>query len=135
MFKTKLRKRPRIEIIPMIDVIFFLLVFFMLFTTFKTTPHGLDIRLPQATTAAQQEDQNITIYISSGGRIFLDEEEKSIPDLAREIRQKQEIAPHLVAIINADQETPYNYVVRVMDVLRDGGIYRISFGAEPLRGD
>ncbi len=136
MFKTRLRRRPRIEIIPMIDVIFFLLVFFMLFTTFKTTPHGLDIQLPQAVTATQQqEDQIVSIYINQHGEIYYDESRVSIGELGGALASRQQEHPNLVSLIQADQQTPYNYVVQVMDLLRELGLYRISFGAEPPSGD
>ncbi len=136
MFKSRLRSRPRIEIIPMIDVIFFLLVFFMLFTTFKTTPHGLDIRLPQAITATQQqEDQIVNIYINDEGDIFFDEAEVTLGELRGALAMERDQNPNLVSLIQADQQTPYSYVVGVMDLLRELDLYRISFAAEPPSGD
>jgi len=136
MFKTKLRRRPRVEIIPMIDVIFFLLVFFMLFTTFKVTPHGLDIRLPQAITATeQQQDEVAEIYVNQHGEIYFKDERVTLGELRIELARHRELNPNLVSLIQADQETPYNYVVQIMDLLRDLDLYRISFGAEPLSGD
>ena len=50
-FRRTQRRKPRIDIVPMVDVMTFLIVFFMLFTTFRTNPAGLDIKLPRAETA------------------------------------------------------------------------------------
>lgn len=135
MFETRLRKRPKIEIIPMVDVIFFLLVFFMLFTTFKTTPSGLDIQLPRAITAAVTEQQNIALFVSEDGDFYLENEQMDRLELRTAINSLQEEYPHLVVIIKADRSTPYNHIVNAMDVLRESGVFRIAFGAEPHRGD
>lgn len=136
MFETKLKKRARVEIIPMIDVIFFLLVFFMLFTTFRSTPHGLDITIPRASTATAQEDAVISIDISKDGNYFVDGQTIDLNFELRDlIAPALERAPHLVVILKADQNTAYKNVVEVMNILREEGVFRIAFGAEPLRGD
>ncbi len=132
-FKSNLRGKPRIDIISMIDVIFFLLVFFMLFTTFKTTPYGLEIKLPQSTTAAKNEDQSISINIDKNGSFIYEDRIVLESELLASIKEKQSSMPHVVAIINADKDTPYSYVVKAIDIVREGGIFRITFGVELKR--
>lgn len=130
-FKSRLNQKPRIDIIPMIDVIFFLLIFFMLFTTFKTNPYGLDIKLPQSSTAAKNEDQSINLEIDKNGNFNFEGVQVSAAEFSLLVRQKQQQIPHIVAVINADQETPYDYVIKAIDIMRESGVFRIAFGVEP----
>ena len=130
-FKTRLKDKPRIDIIPMIDVIFFLLIFFMLFTTFKTTPYGLDIKLPQSTTSTKNEDQSISVNIDKEGNFIFDDVRVSETEFGLIVKQKINLVPHIVAIINADKETPYDYVIQAIDIMRKSGVVRITFGVEP----
>lgn len=130
MFKTRLKKRSNIQIVPMIDVIFFLLIFFMLFTTFRITPEGLDLRLPQATTVTGQEDDSIVIAITKTGETFLDGEPVSKASLQERTQRLIQDNANLVVIIKAHEEVEYRHVVEVMDQVRIVGAYRIALAAD-----
>lgn len=130
MFKTRLKKRSNIQIVPMIDVIFFLLIFFMLFTTFRITPEGLDIQLPQAVTVTGQEEESIEVAINKNGEIFIDGGQVSTLTLREKAQRKVENNPQLIVIIKADEEVPFKRVVEVMDTVRMVGIHRIALAAE-----
>ena len=130
MFKPTLKKKSSINIIPMIDVIFFLLVFFMLFTSFRSTPEGLNMQLPKAVTATEQKSQNVVVNIDQSGNIFFDGKEVSVGQVTNMIKEKSSSTENLTAVINADQETQYKHVVTVMDSLREAGIYKLALAAE-----
>lgn len=130
MYKSTLKKKSSINIIPMIDVIFFLLVFFMLFTTFRTTPTGIDMELPRAVTVSQQKDENIIIDIDRTGKIYYQGEILSATSLQQIATEKFAKNNQIVAIINADQNVMYKHIVAVMDNLRQVGIYRLALAAE-----
>ncbi len=130
MYKSTLKKKSSINIIPMIDVIFFLLVFFMLFTTFRTTPTGIDMELPRAVTVSQQKDENIIIDIDRTGKIYYQGEILSARGLQQIATEKFAKNNQIVAIINADQNVMYKHIVTVMDNLRQVGIYRLALAAE-----
>ena len=130
MYKSTLKKKSSINIIPMIDVIFFLLVFFMLFTTFRTTPTGIDMELPRAVTVSQQKDENIIIDIDRTGKIYYQGEILSATGLQQIATEKFANNNQIVAIINADQNVMYKHIVTVMDNLRQVGIYRLALAAE-----
>ena len=83
MFKTTLKKKSTINIIPMIDVIFFLLVFFMLFTTFKSSPTGIDLQLPRAVTVSQQDSENFIIDLDNNGRLYYQGNQISLSNLTQ----------------------------------------------------
>lgn len=114
----------------MIDVIFFLLVFFMLFTTFRTTPTGIDMELPRAVTVSQQKDENIIIDIDRTGKMYYQGETLSATELQQIASEKFAKNNQIVAIINADQNVVYKHIVSVMDNLRQVGIYRLALAAE-----
>ena len=130
MFKPTLKKKSSINIIPMIDVIFFLLVFFMLFTSFRSTPEGLDMQLPKAVTTTQQSENNIIINVTEEGKYFYQNQNVTLNNLNENIKNEHENLGDLTAIINADEEVKYRYVVDVMDNLRNAGIYKLALAAE-----
>src|SRR5829696_6099398 len=80
-------KRARIEIIPLIDIIFFLLATFVIVSLSMIKNQGIPVRLPTAATAAPQERKSaVTISVSETGQLFLDKEELTQPQLAERLR-------------------------------------------------
>ncbi|TDX53299.1 ExbD/TolR family protein [Orenia marismortui] len=131
MFKSNLKKRPNIQILPMIDVIFFLLVFFMLFTTFKTTPAGLEINLPKAKTVTKQEkDVKLTLNISKDGELYLNKRNIDQESLEFEVSKIIDQSPDAIFIIKADKAVKYEKVIGVMDTVRKVGGYRLALAAQ-----
>ncbi len=131
MFKPTLKKKSSINIIPMIDVIFFLLVFFMLFTSFRSTPEGLDMQLPKAVTTTQQNENDLLVNITKDGNYYYNNENISLNNLTQIVKEEYENSEDVTAIINADEEVQYKHVVEVMDSLRNAGIYKLALAAEP----
>ncbi len=130
MFKPTLKKKSSINIIPMIDVIFFLLVFFMLFTSFRTNPYGIDLQLPKAVTVTQQTEDNLIIDINKSGETFYQGKKLPLGKIVNTVKEKYTNNKNLVVIINADEETRYKYLVSVMDGIRQVGVYKIALAAE-----
>lgn len=130
MFKTKLKSRTRIDIVPMIDVIFFLLVFFMLFTTFKTTPYGFDLKLPKATAVVKTQSDNILVHIADDGQLFLKDKPVTLSELNDQVKNKLEENPQITVVIKADQNAQYKYLIQVMDTVSQAGGSKFSLAAE-----
>ncbi len=130
MFRTTLKKKSSINIIPMIDVIFFLLVFFMLFTTFRTSPQGIDMQLPKAVTATNQNSQNFIVEIDEQGNYFYNGESLQLNQIIAEAEVRDQENDDLTVIISADKATRYENVVSLMDGMRNAGIYRLALAAE-----
>ena len=104
-------KKARIEIIPMIDTIFFLLVFFMISTLSMAHYRGLPVNLPKAASGKQPPTVSISLTVTKEGRLFVNRQEvekKSLPDLLRQQLAKN---PELLVIINADHGTQHGEVV------------------------
>lgn len=130
MFKPTHKKKPSINIIPMIDVIFFLLVFFMLFTSFRTNPYGIEMQLPKAVTVTEQKSENMVIDINNKGNFYYEGKKLPLSEIKSIARNKYKKNKGLTVIINADKTTQYKYIVSVMDNIRQVGIYNLALAAE-----
>lgn len=131
LVKRPARRKPNIQIVPLIDVIFFILVFFMLFTTFRTQPAGLNLELPKAATSDKQSPSQVTISIAADGRMFLGDRQVNSSALKKEISQSLKKRPDLFVVIRADKNTRYDYVVQAMDDVRQVGGYRFGLAVRP----
>ena len=119
-----------INIIPMIDVIFAILAFFILSTLYLTKAEGLPVNLPQAVTATPQNQVDVTLTITPEGGLFLGDAAVSLENLATAVEQLSPNAPILVTI-RADESTSHGRVVAAMDQLRT--VERVKLGIATTR--
>jgi biopolymer transport protein ExbD len=107
-----------INILPMIDVIFSILAFFIISSLFLTRSQGLPVDLPSAQTAEPEQSVQLNITIEADGEMFLDRQPIALEELKDVLTEK--IAPdsESVVIINADTKVEHGTVVKVMDRLR-----------------
>ena len=108
----------QINIVPMIDVIFAILTFFIMSTLFLTRSEGLPVNLPQATTAKAQPSTQITLTIDAQGQLALNRKVIQLQALDGQVRQLIEPNQEALVIVNADQSVGHGRVVAVMDRLR-----------------
>jgi biopolymer transport protein ExbD len=128
-------KRTRIEIIPMIDTMFFLLVFFMLSSLALTRLNGLPVNLPQASSAAKQAPAPLTITLDSARKIYVNKTPVTFATLESTLVEKAggagaDLASATV-IINADASVPHGDVVRCIDGAREVGIAKFAIATAP----
>jgi biopolymer transport protein ExbD len=123
--------KARIEIIPMIDVIFFLLVFFMVSTLSMTVNRGLPVNLPTAATSQKDLRENLNLTMTQDGELFLNRQSITLQDLGPRVKEALAADPDLMVIINADGEVRHSAVVGVMDELRDSGVARLAIAVKP----
>lgn len=128
MFHHKVR-RPRIEIVPMIDVIFFLLVFFMFFTTFKTAVSGIPIELPQSKQAINLEHR-VVVTINKKGEIYYGSDPVTVSKLTAVLKPLAAKDPDLLVVINADAQVNYGKIIEVMDAITSAGVSIPALGVE-----
>ncbi|HEY3779475.1 MAG TPA: biopolymer transporter ExbD [Fimbriimonadaceae bacterium] len=127
-------KRTKIEIIPMIDTMFFLLVFFMLSSLALTKMNGLPVNLPQASTAQRQDTTDLTVTIDKNSQVFVNKDPVDIRDLATKLVDKAGAGADLSkvsVVINADFSVQHGLVVRVMDDCRSVGISHFAIATKP----
>jgi len=127
------RKKPRIEIIPMIDTMFFLLVFFMVATLSMTVQRGLPVNLPHAASARDEIKQVITLTLTKEGKLYFDKEELASPAEAA-LRLASQITPdtQVSVVINADRAVEHGRVIDLMDAVRQVGVTRIAVAVRPF---
>ncbi|QLE48241.1 biopolymer transporter ExbD [Nostoc sp. C057] len=109
----------QINIVPMIDVIFAILTFFIMSTLFLTRSEGLPVNLPKASTAKQQQvPTKITITVDDKEQISLNRKPIAVDDVTEQIRALVGSNRDVLVIINADEKVDYGRVVAVMDRVR-----------------
>ena len=120
---------PQFMIIPMIDIIFFLLVFFMMSTLYMTSQETIPVNLPAAKSANSDVVKSLQVTVASDGKLYLGKEAMSLPELKAKLMQEARSADIAVAL-RADKAVDYGTFIGVMDELKTSGIQRISLAAQ-----
>lgn len=117
-----------INITPMIDVVFILLIFFLVTTSFvKET--GVDVNRPSAQSAERQERGNILIAITDNGEIWIENRLVDIRAVRANVERMLAENPEAAAIVTADKESRTGLLVEVVDQARLAGIGNVSIAA------
>ena len=125
------QKKARIEIIPMIDTMFFLLVFFMIATLSMTLQRGLPVNLPASSTAANDLPNEVSLTLTNNDELFFNKEPIRVPDIAPRLQTLLREQGKPSVIINADKAVPHGRVIAVMDAVRQTGITAMAIATEP----
>ncbi|MGM0767358.1 MAG: ExbD/TolR family protein [Pseudomonadota bacterium] len=133
-FKRQRSQEVGVDLTPLIDVVFLLLIFFMVSTTFTRESH-LQVELPQASAEARAETEvrEIDVVINAEGQYILNERtlvNNRRETLERAVRELAEGDNSLPYVITADARTPHEFVVRAMDVAGRLGFARLSITTE-----
>ena len=120
---------PEIIVIPMIDVMMFLLFFFMVASLAMAVQNGLPVNLPKASNSTQHPAQNITVTITSQGVMYLNTARTTLDKLADGLHAIHATSDNLV-IVNADKGVSYGFVVAVISESGKAGITRFTFATE-----
>lgn len=107
-----------INLVPMIDVIFSILAFFIISTLFLSQSQSLPVNLPSAKTAEAKQPQQVNLTIKSDGDLFLNRQPIKLNDLNNKVSSLIKPNSESLIIINADRKVEYGKVVKVMDSLR-----------------
>ncbi|BAY31509.1 biopolymer transport protein ExbD/TolR [Nostoc carneum NIES-2107] len=109
----------QINIVPMIDVIFAILTFFIMSTLFLTRQEGLPVNLPQAATSQQsQVPTKVTVTVESDGKISLNKQPTTVDALTEQLRTLIGSTPDTIVVINADRKVEHGEIVTIMDQVR-----------------
>jgi biopolymer transport protein ExbD len=130
-------KRTKIEIIPMIDTMFFLLVFFMLSSLALTRLNGLPVDLPKASTAPRQQAPDLALTVDKSGAIYLDNVPVTVETLGQTLSTKPTPGRALseaTLVINADQSASHGLIVQCIDKARAAGVTKFAIATAPAPG-
>ncbi|MGE5553168.1 MAG: ExbD/TolR family protein [Betaproteobacteria bacterium] len=125
------RRAPQIQITPLIDVIFNILCFFIVFTIFRGSESAIGLRLPRAATADRQPPAPLVVTVPATGGFYLDGREVDRDVLGAEVARLVERDPEHVVIIKADRSVRYERLVEALDVVRENGGTRLALAVEP----
>ena len=128
--KHRTGKKPVFMIIPMIDIIFFLLVFFMMNSLQTVAQKALAVQLPQAQSASAPAQLPIIMTLDEEGHITIDNKPVSITESATIMKQHMQENANAAVVLQADKRTAHGQVVAVMDMLKTSGVKRLSIAAE-----
>ena len=121
-------KKARIEIIPLIDVIFFLLATFVLFTLSLNKIQSVPVNLPQASANASKsdEDDSVVIQVSDEGTAYWNKELIGLTEIAPRLSSYKSAVPNARVLVTGDDRARYGAVIRVLDEVRLAGISAVT---------
>lgn len=125
------KKKPRIEIIPMIDTMFFLLVFFMIATLAMTIQHGMPVSLPTAESSTDKIAEHVSLTLTREGRLYYNKEAITLQELEMRLANLRQSSSDPSLLINADEQVPHGRVIKVMDLIRLSGITSMGIATKP----
>jgi len=118
--------RPRLEIIPFIDIMFFLLATFMMVSLTMVQNEGLDLDLPAARTSTPNHpDERLTISVAEDGSVYVDKTQVSSTELSARMAELKKSAPETKIVLQGDYACDYGKVVEVFDLARSHGLTKL----------
>ncbi|MGD9134188.1 MAG: biopolymer transporter ExbD [Desulfobacterales bacterium] len=123
-------KKARIEMLPLIDIVFLLLVFFIYAMLSMAVHRGLPVELPLSTTAEIDKKLILSVTIKADEAIYVDKERVALADLTQVLQNKAGKTREPGVLVFADRALPYQMIYNVLDKIRLAGLSRISLQAD-----
>ena len=123
-------KKARIEMLPLIDIVFLLLVFFIYAMLSMAVHRGLPVVLPQSATAAIEKKLELSVTVKEDGTVFVDKERVELKELSKYLNRRANSEKEAGVLLFGDRNLSYQKLFQVMDQIRLAGIERISMQAE-----
>ena len=128
----KKRSDLLIDLTPMIDVVFLMLIFFMVSTSF-TVSNSIKLELPQSKAqAANKQAEQVTVSIAPDGQLYVQDELVKDGDLRRRILNVSKGDPNMRVVLRADAEAKHKRVVYVLDIVRELGMGKVGIATMPI---
>jgi biopolymer transport protein ExbD len=125
-------EEPRIELVPLIDVIFCILTFFLLAGLQVARQQAISVDIPKATTGAPAARELLMVSLNDAGQIFLEQQPMLVPaQLAAAVKQYRQERPNSSVVLYASKQVSYNKVVEILDVLRGVAGDRVALATLP----
>jgi len=128
----KTPKKIALNITPLIDVLFILIIFFTVSSTFLEQP-GIKLKLPEADSGESHTAQKVIVYVDANENIFLNDDPLTLENLAESVEILLSGQSDKSVVLRADMKVTHGIVVKIMDLLRKKGIYKIIIStAKPI---
>jgi biopolymer transport protein ExbD len=122
---------PRVEMLPLIDVVFLLLVVFIYAMLSMAVHRGMPVSLPISGQIQPQKEQPLSVTIAADGAVFLNKVPVPLAQLAAALKGQPGVNPETGVLLFADRRLPYQQLFDVLDRVREAGLHRISLQARP----
>jgi len=122
-------EKEEIDMTPMLDVVFILLIFFIVTASFVKEA-GIDVNRPEAATAVKKERANILVAISDKGDIWINKRKVDVRSVQANIERLKAENPQGTVVIQADKKSTTDTLIKVMDSARAAGVYDVSIAAQ-----
>ena len=120
--------KARIEIIPLIDIMFFLLASFMMVSLSQVHMKGIKVTLPVGQKGETQAKKDyISVSVDQGGNPYFDKKEMNYEELTQKLKTVHDEDPEAKVFVRGDAGTVHGNIIRVLDILRSVGFYKIAF--------
>jgi len=134
-FRRRNNSEPRVELTPMVDVVFLLLIFFMISTTFVEHP-GLKINLPES--SAQQirhEGKEVEVYLAENGQIYFQQQLVTLGGLYEKLNSYGAAAKQMTFLLMADKAVRHGRVIQLMDAAKTAGFEKLAIATDKRESD
>ena len=131
---NKVRKKVQINVTSLIDVLFILLIFFMVTSTFLEQP-GIKLELPKAQSAQVEQIENLIIYVDRQRQVFLNDKPVAIDRLEKLLTETIAENDQPTLVLRADKAVPHGLVVTIMDLAKRSGVKRLVIGTDIEQGN
>ncbi len=129
-FSRSRRVEPVVDVTPLIDIIFQLVLFFMVSTTFVSAP-GIEVDLPRSSSDTVLRDtDDLNIWVSNDGAVYIEEDAVDFKGLTEALSEAARRNPSTLVVIKADKEVGHGRVVTVMDAARSRGLTQLAIATE-----
>lgn len=131
-FRKRPKKHAKIEVVPLIDVVFFLLATFVMVSLSMTKNEGITVNNPAASTASPKEQKNetVTLSLAQTGEIFFNKEKINAAQLPMRLQSFKNANKDGQVVVNGDGDVPYKFIVTVLDEARKAGFTKIAHSVE-----
>jgi biopolymer transport protein ExbD len=131
-FRKRPKKHAKIEVIPLIDVVFFLLATFVMVSLSMTKNEGISVNVPSASTSSAKEkkDATLTLSVAQQGEIFFNKEKINFAQLPIRLQSFKSANKDPQVVVNADGKAEYSNVVAVIDEVKRTGISKVALSTE-----
>ena len=123
-------KKARIEMLPLIDIVFLLLVFFIYAMLSMAVHRGLPVELPLSTSAEIDKKLILSVTVKADKTVYVDKEPIDLADLTQVLQSKAGVTREPGVLVFADRTLPYQMIYKVLDKIRQAGLSRISLQAD-----
>ena len=127
-------KTPELVIVPMIDIMFFLLVFFMMSTMYMIDLKTIPIKLPEAQHTAVDTSTTFAVSLKKDGTLYLGDKKTDLKTLVQQAATEQKNNPRFAIVIRAEKDADYGKVITLLDALKAAGVNRFGLATDKGAG-